>query len=466
VPERQARSQLPPVSGELGGELVVSRVPLLASCLPPPEEHEEELFALIGDPGAKNGACVRATAPEPSLGSSPYPPGEKKLRAMLTARPEWVDGASREALASQCDALSCPVHCELSTALRSRNTSLLRKRHLFALARTLRVRCDIWKRRDGLPPARAVKARPNPFARVGSGSDDEQSLDAFPGTFRRQAAPCDAALSASSISPAAVSAYVSTVLAPLSRAACRMLSGPRARAEAEACGAPHITAAGVVLSRRAAALLAGLGGAFKADGITLRTWQAQLEEAPREAASRETAASQPAWRTRAGRPSLASKACVSVGAVIAAALQTNAADKETLLRMHESLTSADVVWFEEIEAACMNAMELTARVEALVGQLSFCSFDTYLPCAALLLDVLADHLRGAAAAQIARAEWMEAVVHARSEAREPGGAAQEAAAAQRALQAYGERSFGALLAHAAEANPGLLPSHATPHEPL
>ena len=33
---------------------------LPASCLPPPEEHEEELFALIGDPGAKNGACARA----------------------------------------------------------------------------------------------------------------------------------------------------------------------------------------------------------------------------------------------------------------------------------------------------------------------------------------------------------------------------------------------------------------------
>ena len=134
--------------------------------------------------------------------------------------------------------------------------------------------------------------------------------------------------------------------------------------------------------------------------------------------------------------------------------------------MHGSLTSADVLWFEEIEGACIKAMELTARVEALVGQLSFCTFRTYLPCAVLLLNVLADHLCGAGDAQIVRAEWIEALVHARSEAREPGGAALEAAAAQRALHAYGERSFGALLALAVEANPGLLPSHATPHDPL
>ena len=73
-----------------------------------------------------------------------------QLRALIAAQEQWKSASEREALAARA-ALS--GESELAQALRRRDTSLLRKRHLLYLAHAWGLRSDLWRRKQ-----RAVSA--------------------------------------------------------------------------------------------------------------------------------------------------------------------------------------------------------------------------------------------------------------------------------------------------------------------
>ena len=173
----------------------------------------------------------------------------------------------------------------------------------------------------------------------------------------------------------------------------------------------------------------------------------------------------PAWRQLLGSPSPAQKVVATLAQVVAVGLATNETDKATLLRLHGpgSLGPADVTWFDEIERAMLDALELSARLDCLLAQLRFVDFVTCLELSAAVVDVAIEFAAGAGAAHSTRAAWMAGGVESRRAAAAAAGAAEvadaaEAAAAAASAAAYGARSFTTLLAEAMPHQAALLTS--------
>jgi hypothetical protein len=82
--------------------------------------------------------------------------GERKLRTAITRRAEWREESLRSRAADEAEASGLT---ELASALRSRDSSRLRKPHLFALCRMWHIRCDIWERRAAAPPVGGGRRR-------------------------------------------------------------------------------------------------------------------------------------------------------------------------------------------------------------------------------------------------------------------------------------------------------------------
>ena len=78
-----------------------------------------------------------------------------QLRTLIAAQPQWKSAEQRDALAARAEASG---EGELAQALRKRDTSLLRKRHLLFLSHAWGVRSDVWRRkqRAGAAPQQAV----------------------------------------------------------------------------------------------------------------------------------------------------------------------------------------------------------------------------------------------------------------------------------------------------------------------
>ena len=72
--------------------------------------------------------------------------GEKRLRSLIGATPEWRSTEARLALAARCDASDEPV---LAMLLRSRNLAKLRKGFALELCRAWSYKCDVWSRKSG-----------------------------------------------------------------------------------------------------------------------------------------------------------------------------------------------------------------------------------------------------------------------------------------------------------------------------
>ncbi len=80
--------------------------------------------------------------------------GEKRLRALLCATPEWQSGAAREAAAAR---LAAAGHALTAAALERRESNALRKADVFRLCRLWRYKSDVWQR-AAPPAARAASA--------------------------------------------------------------------------------------------------------------------------------------------------------------------------------------------------------------------------------------------------------------------------------------------------------------------
>ena len=89
------------------------------------------------------------------------PPGEKKLRSLLSRTPEWGSEAIRGEAAAEAEAAGDSV---MAALLRSRDASALRKLHFLALCRRWRYRADAWVPRE-VARKRARDASPQPHAR-------------------------------------------------------------------------------------------------------------------------------------------------------------------------------------------------------------------------------------------------------------------------------------------------------------
>jgi len=413
----------------------------------------------------------------------PHVPARAACATALTPAPGPRVLLSVAALpqATACEAAPAAVPAGLAEALRTRNVSALRKRHLVFLARQFNLKSDIWQRKSsgGLAPAAGEGSGDDAWASRGGASersagakrqrradgDGEGSAGAAPRAVRPARGAPASRYGASSLrggptaacdplalelTPAAVMAYVDLTLRPLSHAACTTLAGHGAAAAAAQHGAPHITRAGIGLSSRASGVCAALASAFVADR---RALMAALETLRGPAAG--AAARAPAWRQLLGSPSPAQKVVATLAQVVAVGLASNESDKATLLRLHGvgSLGPADIAWFDEIERAMLAALELAARLECLLGQLRFADFATCLELSATVVDVAIEFAAGAGASHATRAAWMSGVVEARRAAAAAAGAAEiadaaEAAAAAAAAAAYGARSFTTLLAEA------------------
>lgn len=76
--------------------------------------------------------------------------GEKKLRTLIKATPEWQSEHTRAFLAFKLESEhSMP---QLATALRRKHTPALRKPHMLRLAREWHYKCDIWQRSRSARP--------------------------------------------------------------------------------------------------------------------------------------------------------------------------------------------------------------------------------------------------------------------------------------------------------------------------
>ena len=109
-----------------------------ALCRRVPAVGEELDFELVGEVGKKN--------------------GEKLLRALITATPEWRSAQARHDAAAYFD--TQPDEQRVAAALRSKTSAALRKVNLLALARLWNYRSDLWKPRDR---RRAAKAAAGPL---------------------------------------------------------------------------------------------------------------------------------------------------------------------------------------------------------------------------------------------------------------------------------------------------------------
>ena len=83
--------------------------------------------------------------PRPTLSTLTRLRLSHQLRALIAAQEQWKSAPEREALAARA-ALS--GEGELAQALRRRDTSLLRKRHLLYLAHAWGLRSDLWRRKQ------------------------------------------------------------------------------------------------------------------------------------------------------------------------------------------------------------------------------------------------------------------------------------------------------------------------------
>ena len=83
----------------------------------------------------------------------------RQLRTLLAAQEQWKSAEQREALAARAAASG---EAELALALRRRDTSLLRKRHLLFLAHTWGLRSDLWRRKQRAGPAARQEGERSP----------------------------------------------------------------------------------------------------------------------------------------------------------------------------------------------------------------------------------------------------------------------------------------------------------------
>ena len=113
--------------------------------------------------------CEACRAPRPAA-VSPHPAAGPstdarracwQLRTLIAAQEQWKSSDEREAMAARAAAAG---EKDLAVALRRRDTSLLRKRHLLYLAHAWSLRSNLWRRKVQATPAAPAAAPPQPAA--------------------------------------------------------------------------------------------------------------------------------------------------------------------------------------------------------------------------------------------------------------------------------------------------------------
>ncbi len=381
------------------------------SCRPPPNAQEDcAHWTLRGDKGMKN--------------------GERKLRTAITKRQEWREEGAR---GRSADAAAAAGNTELATALRCRDSSRLRKPHLFELCRLWRLRSDIWEPRAvATAPAapRRRAAAPQPDASGASAACDagmQLACAPAPGSLAAQLASQLAAASQPSFDchplvSAGLKRDAVTVFLIAELDACveqhrvwSLLPGLREAAAHE----PHSPLNLLAPAHFIAALMPSLRwfeASLRADGAAIRAFGAQL--AMRSAGAlcaglcdADADLNAPAWRATAALPPLAERAAHALLQVLHVCAATLADTQAALAARRAAGGTFDVpcatdrAYVADIERSLDAIAAFVQRAQSALAQLRHGAAGPYLEAAASVCERGARIVATMASVAASRAAW-------------------------------------------------------------
>jgi len=313
--------------------------------------------------------------------------GEQRLRSLLTALPAWRVREARLALAGQLEARGEAP--DLVAALRAHNSALLRKNSLFAFARALRLRSDIWNPAN--KEQRSLKrARHEPLAPL-----PRPPADAL---LQQLLAPHAVALPA-------LDGAIATILRPALPLTCNGWAGPRAAAHALSLSALGNGWTGDRLAEalRIQEVLPAFDAACGVRQATVHAWQAGLA-----AGALPEAQTLPAWRALRGEEGPAEALLRSLGALVAGGHAERARNHATALAAQGGvLAPGQAVWFEEMDQAIVASMAWVARAQTLLAPFRPASLPLYLSASAALITLVRAYVAMAHQGFTARAAWLQ-----------------------------------------------------------
>jgi hypothetical protein len=430
-----------------------------ARCISPPPLGEEHTHRLTGDPQKKNGekkarALLAASALPPIIRSrfrSSPPRCAAQVRALLAACAEWRSQSAREVAAVRAEQqLDGGDGALLAAALRRRDTSLLRKRHLLWLAREWQRRSDLWVCKRGRPPPRAAAdaaaaatAAAAAAATAATAAQQRHLHSALPpggqlvlcaALHRGDALRCyaDVELRQLHVRAAALTAAVGAAPAIESHAAHALVT-PFALTEWRGVF--------VVNAQFTALATAGLGGvrAMRAALLLPRS-----DDDPSTAHASATTvnaahADDPAFSALHGALSPV-EALLDVLREAYGKVQHLIAARSAARWAARTPSNVERLYFDEPYQCALLSLELVTRCTLLLAQLRCGTLGAYLDGAEVVARAVGDAVNAQADAQRARIDWLQRVLdgapeRARARARRRGARAAALAAATEATAA-------------------------------
>ena len=325
-----------------------------------------------------------------------------QLRAQLAATAEWKSNASRASLAARAAAEG--EDDTLVGALRRRDTSLLRKRHLFYLARQWGLRSDIWSSRQQ-PAPRGRKLRPSgrvPRRSASAGGALAVPNGGAPGAPRPGwYTPASALVLCAALNKEGViRAFADVELRALHVHSSELLTGT---------GAQRLITAERAFELISPFALAEWRGVARVNEQLRGVCEAVLRAVREQGASARAAEldmSAPAWRELQGRMTASEELLNKLRSVYSTALgliTTRMAARWSA----RAPSAAEALYFNEPRDSAVVSLDLVSRCESCLAQLRFASTAQYLVAAEAVAGAALAAVAAQGAAQHARIAWLQ-----------------------------------------------------------
>lgn len=298
--------------------------------------------------------------------------GEKKLRHYLINCPEWVDTDKRNDLANRLEVKS-PDDKQLSCALRSKDPTALRKRHLILLCREWRYRSDLWVLKRGADAPAAVEATHDAAASAPNGGTSTiiPIMDVI-----------NVESLARNLSLETVLQYFESLVRPLLAVAAHYVVAPTMRQLAQATGSGGRIVTDTLLKRHSelVSVYAIINSRVSANRATVTAWHSQIM------GGQAGATAQSAFQALQGRLCPAEETLQVLRAASAVAL-AHTRELEHRLRSSGPLEPVEAAWISDLVASSNASLEFMARSQTLLAQLLFSPFILYIQVAKLIMEV-------------------------------------------------------------------------------
>jgi len=330
------------------------------------------------------------------------PAPRPQLRAQLAATAEWKSSTVRAALAARAAAEGQDE--TLIGALRRRDTSLLRKRHLFYLARQWGLRSDIWSSRQR-PPPRGRKPRPSsraPRRPAASPAADAVGAAAAGGAPRPGWHTSASALVLCSAlnRDGVIRTFADVELRGLHEQSSELLAGSRARRLiSEERAFQLISPFALSEWRGVARVNEQLRGVCEAVLGAVREQSAAAHAAELDMGA-------PAWRELQGRLSASEELLNKLRSVYSTALgliTTRMAARWAT----RAPSPAEALYFNEPRDSAVVSLDLVSRCESALAQLRFATTAQYLLAAEAVAGAALAAVQAQGTAQELRIAWLQ-----------------------------------------------------------